>query len=307
VMMGVEKICRKETPDLVMVVGDVNSTIAAGLAAKKLNIDLAHVEAGLRSGDRSMPEEINRIATDSISDMFFITESGAARNLLAEGHEEKTIHFVGNVMIDNLFCQLESLRETPPSDRVRRLHASLQSRYFCLTLHRPSNVDSESELTRILTAISDLARSAPVLFVCHPRTRKNISAFGLDRLFSSFPGPGEAVIDSGMYLIEPLGYNDFLFLWKDAVAVLTDSGGLQEETTALRIPCITLRQTTERPVTVEQGSNEIAGTDPERIIEMGKQVLSGKWKQCGMPQKWDGKAGERIAAVLCRHYRRSAR
>jgi UDP-N-acetylglucosamine 2-epimerase (non-hydrolysing) len=296
IMIKFEEVCVKENPDLVLVVGDVNSTIAAGLVAKKLHIKLAHVEAGLRSGDRDMPEEINRLATDAITDIFFTTEPEATDNLLKEGISEEKIHFVGHVMIDNLFYQMSQLSKIENSLSTCSLKSRLQKPYICMTMHRPSNVDNKETLASLLEAIAKLSETAPVIFPCHPRTRKQIDIFDLSGYFSSIPEQGP--ISKGLYILEPLGYNDFLYLWKDAAVVLTDSGGLQEETTALKIPCITMRENTERPITVECGSNEIAGTDTNMIFELGKKALLEKWKDCRIPELWDGKASERIVEIL---------
>jgi UDP-N-acetylglucosamine 2-epimerase (non-hydrolysing) len=288
IMVKFEEICLKEKPDIVVVVGDVNSTIAAGLTAKKMNSTLAHVEAGLRSGDRTMPEEINRLATDSITDIFFTTEKVGAQNLLKEGHDPETIHFVGHVMIDNLFFQLKNLGESTISSDIINLKNKLPKKYICMTLHRPSNVDNKDKLEKILAAVLNVSKSAPVVFPIHPRTLKSIERFGLKHLLDT-----AAIITT-----QPLDYNDFLYLWKDAAVVFTDSGGLQEETTALKIPCLTLRENTERPITVEIGSNIIVGSNSDKIIMFGKQALAGQWKKCVIPELWDGKASERIAKVL---------
>jgi UDP-N-acetylglucosamine 2-epimerase (non-hydrolysing) len=297
IMIKFEEVCLKEKPDLVLVVGDVNSTIAAGIVVKKLGIMLAHVEAGLRSRDRTMPEEINRIATDAITDIFFTTESEGTKNLLAEGHGADSIHFVGHVMIDNLFHQLAMLGDKPPSEQAFTIKQKLPKKYICLTMHRPSNVDNKEILTRLLTAIETLSLEAPVLFLCHPRTKRNIEAFGLmDKL--THIDKCDSSIASGIILTEPFSYNDFLYLWKDSALVLTDSGGLQEETTALKIPCITMRENTERPITADVGSNEIAGTDPVKILQLGRKALSGTWKHSQIPDLWDGKASERIVGII---------
>lgn len=296
IMVKFEEVCVMEKPDLVLVVGDVNSTIAAGMVAKKLHIKLAHVEAGLRSLDRDMPEEINRLATDAITDIFFTTEPEGNRNLIKEGIPEGKIHFVGHVMIDNLFYQLSRLSEIEQSLSTYSLKSRLNKPYICMTMHRPSNVDDKETLTRLLEAIQKLSESTTVIFPCHPRTQKQIDTFGLSVFFAKIPEQG--MISNGVFILNPLGYNDFLYLWKDAALVLTDSGGLQEETTELKIPCITMRENTERPITSICGSNEIAGTDPEKIYELGKKALSGRWKDCQIPEMWDGKASERIVEIL---------
>jgi len=297
VMVKFEEICLAGRPDYVMVVGDVNSTIAAGLVAKKLGATLVHVEAGLRSGDRLMPEEINRLATDAITDIFFTTEERATGNLVSAGCRPDQVHFVGNVMIDNLFYQLGRLEEAAVSDEVAALKRNLCGKYICLTMHRPSNVDNSEVLETILAAVRDLSREVPVLFPCHPRSRKNITRFGLDRYLSEPESNGGAV-ERGFLRMPPLGYNDFLYLWKDASLVITDSGGLQEETTALEIPCLTIRENTERPVTVEVGSNLIVGSDSAMLKAESANALSGRWKACAVPELWDGRSGERIKTVL---------
>lgn len=293
IMVKFEEVCVKESPDLVLVVGDVNSTIAAGLVAKKLHIKLTHVEAGLRSGDRDMPEEINRLATDAISDIFFTTEPEGTRNLIKEGVPEEKVHFVGHVMIDNLFYQLSNIEKIEKTLSTYSLKNRLKKPYICMTMHRPSNVDNKETLESLLNVIKKLSENSPVIFPCHPRTRKQIDIFGLSGYISFIPETGP--VSSGLFLLDPLGYNDFLYLWKDAALVLTDSGGLQEETTALGIPCITMRENTERPITIECGSNVIVGADTEKILSLGKEALQRTWKNCSIPELWDGKASERIA------------
>jgi UDP-N-acetylglucosamine 2-epimerase (non-hydrolysing) len=300
IMIKFEEVCLSEKPDMVLVVGDVNSTIATGLVAKKLHITLCHVEAGLRSGDRNMPEEINRLATDAITDLFFTTEPEGTKNLLKEGHNPKCVHFVGHVMIDNLFYQLKRLEKEADRlvcESIRSIKRGLPKKYLCMTMHRPSNVDNKEILTGLLTAINRIASKTPIVFPCHPRTRKNIEQFGLSHLFN-LDYAGISNIQSGIIVTEPLGYDDFLYLWKDAAGVLTDSGGLQEETTALKIPCITMRTSTERPVTADVGSNEVVGIDGERIVALAEKMLVGAWKESRIPDLWDGKASERIVKVL---------
>ena len=301
IMMRFEEVCLKEKPDLVLVVGDVNSTIAAGLVAKKLCIDLAHVEAGLRSRDRSMPEEINRIATDSISDLFFTTEKEGSVNLLSEGVKLSQIHFVGNVMIDNLYYELNKMSGGPPSTPGGVMKQKLPQKYICMTMHRPSNVDDKDTITRLLRAIKKISEIAPVIFPCHPRTKKNMERFGLMSLFSEFAAE-KAVCKNGLYITEPLDYDDFLYLWKDASLLLTDSGGLQAETTVLNIPCLTMRDTTECPITIKIGSNILVGTDEDKIVNYGIQALNGNWKKSAIPDLWDGKASERIVDIIKKHY-----
>jgi UDP-N-acetylglucosamine 2-epimerase (non-hydrolysing) len=298
IMIRFEEICLKEKPDLVMVVGDVNSTIATGLVAKKLQVDLAHIEAGLRSGDRTMPEEINRIATDAISDLFFTTEKEGTTNLLREGQAPEKIHFVGHVMIDNLFFQLAKYQGEAPSPLARQLKDHLPSPYICVTLHRPSNVDQAETLTILTRTLAEVAAQAPIIFPCHPRTRKQIERFGLSSFFREADIHSPQSWRSGIYLTDPLGYDDFLYLWRSAALVLTDSGGLQEETTALKIPCLTLRDNTERPITAEIGSNVIVGQDPEKIRHFAAKALAGAWPNSAIPDLWDGQASARIITVL---------
>jgi len=297
IMVRFEKVCEKEKPDLVLVVGDVNSTIATRLVAKKMHIKLAHVEAGLRSRDLTMPEEINRMATDAITDLFFTTEKEGTQNLLAEGHASETIHFVGHVMIDNLFYQLNKFGGKAPSELAGIVKNRLPEQYIAMTMHRPSNVDNEETLRKLVEAIGLLSQRAPIIFPCHPRTRKRIDEFGLTSFFKPLTLNLEP-LKTGIYLTEPMGYDDFLYLWKDAKVVLTDSGGMQEETTALKIPCITMRENTERPITAEVGSNVVVGTDPEKIVRYCNQALNDEWKQSSIPDLWDGKASERIVGVL---------
>jgi UDP-N-acetylglucosamine 2-epimerase (non-hydrolysing) len=296
IMTRFEDVCIKERPQMVIVVGDVNSTIATGLVAKKLQIQLAHIEAGLRSGDRSMPEEINRLATDAITDHFFTTEPQATQNLLNEGVPSEKIHFVGHVMIDNLYFQLSLLANKERLLSTYDLKNRLSKPYICMTMHRPSNVDNKSILSGLLSAVKDLSLKVPVVFTCHPRTRKMIESFNLTSDLLDVPETGQ--LKNGIYILPPLGYDEFLFLWKDAALVLTDSGGLQEETTALKIPCVTMRENTERPITVFEGTNEIVGTDPEKIVEFGKKALGGDWKEHKIPHLWDGNASERIASII---------
>lgn len=276
-------------PDVVLVVGDVNSTIACGLVAVKLGVKLVHVEAGLRSGDRSMPEEINRILTDSISDLLFCTERAGVDNLVAEGVAPEKIHLVGHVMIDTLLQHLERAQESTILDDLRRQGCLNGDGFAVLTLHRPSNVDDPAVFSRILDALDVIQRDMPIFFPVHPRTRKNIAALGLQARVDSL---------SNLHLLDPIGYLDFLKLQSSARIVLTDSGGIQEETTALKIPCLTLRENTERPVTAEIGSNQIVGTDPARIVEAYRKVFSGQWREPQVPPLWDGRAAERIVRVM---------
>lgn len=291
IMVGFEELCMIERPAAVLVVGDVNSTLACSIVAKKLNIPVAHVEAGLRSGDMSMPEEINRLVTDSISDWFFATEPAAVEHLKREGKPDSAVHYVGHVMVDNVLFQAEKLTRADTSDfETAAFKAAAQKdggRYGVVTMHRPSNVDDPIMFARIAGALKEIASELPLIFPVHPRTRANIEKFGIDL------GPN-------VTLAGPQAYMAFLNLWKDAAVVLTDSGGLQEETTALGVPCVTIRENTERPVTVDEGSNVLAGTDPEKIMLEARKVLRGEGKQGRRPQLWDGKAAERIVDVLAR-------
>jgi UDP-N-acetylglucosamine 2-epimerase (non-hydrolysing) len=286
IMVGFEELCQREPPAAVLVVGDVNSTLACSIVAKKLNIPVAHVEAGLRSGDMTMPEEINRLVTDSISDWFFVTEPSAAEHLRREGKKDDAIHYVGHVMVDNLLYQAEKLAKTNAefeTSAFKRTHP----RYGVVTLHRPSNVDSAEAMGAVAGALMEIASELPLIFPVHPRTRANLERFEIDL------GPNIA-------LVGPQAYMPFLHLWKDAVVVLTDSGGLQEETTALGVPCITIRNNTERPITVDEGTNVLAGTDPRRIVDEARKVLAGNGKRGKRPMLWDGKAATRIVTILAR-------
>lgn len=287
VMIEMEKILAAGRPDLLLVVGDVNSTMAGALVAVKMGIPVAHVEAGLRSFDRTMPEEINRMVTDIVADLLFTTEPGAKRNLLKEGVDESKIHFVGNVMIDSLrfygplaerSAILEDLRLAPRG-------------YGLVTLHRPSNVDDPASLERILGALVELGSRCPLVFPAHPRTRKIMTSGGFDV-------PAERV-----RVLDPVGYLDFVKLMTHARIVLTDSGGIQEETTVLGVPCLTIRENTERPVTVEIGTNRLVGMEPERIVEEGRNVLDGPQRAGRIPELWDGKASERIVRVIDEYFR----
>jgi len=287
IMLAFEEFCRDRPPALVLVVGDVNSTLACSIVAKKQNIPVGHVEAGLRSRDLTMPEEINRIVTDSISDLFFVTEPSGVKNLLDEGKPAESIHHVGHVMVDNLMYQRDKLVVTDVSTFES---AGLKSRigaYGVVTLHRPSNVDTREALERTAALLRGVADRIPLVFPVHPRTRGNLDKFAISL--------GDRVVLTG-----PLPYMDFLNLWKDARFVLTDSGGLQEETTALGVPCITVRENTERPITVEEGTNVVAGTDPEKVKIEAIRVLEGRGKLGHRPALWDGRAAERIVAILAR-------
>ncbi|OEZ89766.1 UDP-2,3-diacetamido-2,3-dideoxy-D-glucuronate 2-epimerase [Janthinobacterium sp. HH106] len=289
IMLAFEQLCKAERPAAVLVVGDVNSTLACSIAAKKLGIPVAHVEAGLRSGDMGMPEEINRLVTDSISDWFFVTEPSAVEHLRREGKPDAAVHYVGHVMVDNVLYQAEKLgRESPrqfEASAFKAAHSGAGARYGVVTLHRPSNVDSAEDMRKVAGALVEIAAELPLIFPVHPRTRANLDKFGIDL------GPN-------ITLVGPQSYMAFLDLWKDAALVLTDSGGLQEETTALGVPCITIRENTERPITVDEGSNVLAGTDPLRIVAEARKVLRGEGKQGRRPYLWDGQAAQRIVAQL---------
>ncbi|MFH1051385.1 MAG: UDP-N-acetylglucosamine 2-epimerase (non-hydrolyzing) [bacterium] len=282
IMLEFEKVCIVVRPDLVIVVGDVNSTIACALTAIKLGIRVAHVESGLRSGDRTMPEEINRITTDSICDYCFVTEQSGLDNLLKEGRNPESVFFTGNTMIDSQFYASEKAKKS----RIMNKLNLCEKEYILITLHRPSNVDSEEQLRSILEIFSEFSSIRKIVFPVHPRTRKNISNFGLEYLVKD---------NSNIMLTEPLGYIDFLNLMMNSDFVLTDSGGIQEETTALGIPCITTRTTTERPVTIDLGTNRLILPTPENIRIAIAEFIEGKRpKPRGSIPYWDGKAGERI-------------
>ena len=285
IMVTFEELCQNDRPDLIIVVGDVNSTLACSVVAKKLSIDVAHVEAGLRSFDLSMPEEINRMVTDSISDYFFVTEESGVTNLMQEGKSKDRIHFVGNVMIDNLFYQCGKLDgDVPGRFPTSEIKKKLRD-YAFLTLHRPSNVDTRSGFHEIAEALNAIAGKMPILFPVHPRTKKMIDEFNIH-------------LSDKIFLFSPLSFKESLFLWKDARVVLTDSGGLQEETTALGVPCVTIRENTERPITIKMGTNILAGTKKESIFKAFEEAVVRPKAQFKVPPKWDGKAAERIWEIL---------
>lgn len=290
IMKRFEPVLLEDRPVAVLVVGDVNSTIACALVAVKLQIPVIHVEAGLRSGDRTMPEEINRILTDQLSDLLFTTESDALANLEREGITADKVHFAGNVMIDTL--QFNLRHAIPARETIAQLEAkagvSPEQGYGLLTLHRPANVDDPAVLERLIRVLAKISLETPLLFPIHPRTRACIERAGLNSVLD----------DSHIFTLEPQGYLEMLGLMRDARLVLTDSGGIQEETTALGVPCVTLRENTERPITVSQGTNTIVGTDAEKILACYNDVISGGGKSGRVPELWDGNAAQRIVATL---------
>lgn len=285
VMMAFEEVLKQEKPDLVIVVGDVNSTAACSMVAAKMHTKIAHVEAGLRSFDRRMPEEINRLVTDVLSDFLFVTEKSGLENLKHEGIDDAKVHFVGHVMIDSLIY-FEPMAEK--STVLQDLNLAPKS-YGLITLHRPSNVDHKENFLKLLNAFEHIEKQIPLIFPIHPRSQKMIDQLGLREKVENM---------KNLRLLEPLGYLDFMKLLHNAKMVLTDSGGLQEETTYLGIPCITMRENTERPITVEVGTNVLVGTDTERIIEEAQKILDGNAKKGQIPDLWDGKAAERIVKIL---------
>jgi UDP-N-acetylglucosamine 2-epimerase (non-hydrolysing) len=280
IMMAFEPVVLAEKPDLLMVYGDVNSTVATALVCAKLHVPVAHVEAGLRSRDRRMPEEINRLVTDQLADILFTPSPDGDENLLKEGAAAEKIHCVGNVMIDTLVRLLPQAEAGWPALK-ERLNLS---RFGLVTLHRPSNVDEPEMLRSLLLTLAEISEEVPLLFPMHPRTRSRIEAFGLPI--------------GSLQLVEPLGYLDFLALQSQAALVITDSGGIQEETTYLGVPCLTVRENTERPITVTMGTNELVGQDMGLLRERAAAIIAGEGKTGSRPALWDGKAGERIADVV---------
>lgn len=294
IMKRLEPVLLEERPSLMIVVGDVTSTMAATITAVKLGIKVAHIESGLRSFDRTMPEEINRLLTDAIADYHFTTEESANQNLMREGIPPEKVFFVGNTMIDTL---LKHVQRTSSSTILETIGISPKG-YGVITLHRPSNVDSPENLRNILEALSEIGTGIPLIFPVHPRTRKRIEEFGLSGLVSTGQCSGTAS-EKRIILTDPLGYLDFLKLTKESRIVFTDSGGIQEETTVLGVPCLTLRENTERPVTVTCGTNTLVGMDCNLIVAEGKKRLD---KGCGdwtVPPLWDGRAAERVADIIC--------
>lgn len=278
IMIEFEKVLLKESPDLVVVVGDVNSTLACALTASKLNIKVAHIEAGLRSFDRSMPEETNRIIVDQISDYLFITEKDAEKNLLDENIKKNKIFFVGNLMIDTLLMHKE---------KASKINPIIKGDYVVLTLHRPSNVDSRNSLNNLLEIIDEIQSKIKILWPIHPRTKQKIESFNFD--LSKM---------KNLTIVEPLGYLEFMNAVMNSKFVLTDSGGIQEETTVLNIPCITLRENTERPITCEKGTNYLTGVNKEIVLNTVNEILNNNKKEYQRIELWDGKAASRIVSIL---------
>jgi UDP-N-acetylglucosamine 2-epimerase (non-hydrolysing) len=285
VMIRFEEVCLKEKPDLVMVVGDVNSTLACSLVAAKLHIPVAHVEAGLRSRNRRMPEEVNRILTDQISDYLFTTSEDAGTNLLQEGIAADKIHFVGNVMIDTL---LKNVVHAEASTVLDDLELTPRT-YAVLTLHRPSNVDDRDELIHLFSIFKEVQDRIPIIYPTHPRTLKTIASLGMDEMLTVMPA---------FVFCDPLGYLDFLKLMKNAKLVLTDSGGIQEETTVLGVPCLTLRNETERPVTITHGTNILVKKDRNKILAAIDDILAGRLVPDARPPLWDGHSAQRIVSII---------
>jgi UDP-N-acetylglucosamine 2-epimerase (non-hydrolysing) len=315
VLIQFEKVLLKEQPDLVIVVGDVNSTLACTLAAAKLHIPVAHVEAGLRSFDRKMPEEINRLVTDALSDYLFTPSPDGDENLLKEGIPREKIFLVGDIMVDSLLFNLENAKKTDILERLS-LKSNKESPlptsvmpYALLTLHRPSNVDNQTSFDRIIQGLLEVASKIPILFPIHPRTKKQVKLFGIESAFEFHASPDlspedyyeDITLKKKIHCFEPLRYLDFLNLMAHAKIVLTDSGGIQEETTVLDIPCITLRDTTERPITLTEGTNVLVHDDPQKIVSEATKVLEGKARQGKCPSIWDGHTAERIVDILAKN------
>ena len=286
IMIRFEPIVQEFQPDYVLVVGDVNSTLACAVVAVKLHVKLIHVEAGLRSFDKTMPEETNRILTDHISDLLFVSESAGIENLKTEGIDPKKVHFVGNVMIDTLMANLEKAQK---SDILRQLNLKVRD-YAVITLHRPSNVDNPTAFAQLIEAFEEIQKDLKLVFPIHPRTRARIAAANLDKRLEAMPN---------MIVTEPLGYLDFLRLNSEAAFVMTDSGGIQEETTVLGVACLTLRENTERPVTVELGTNQLVPLRPEAIVRSVRQIRQNRNNQKHqIPPLWDGQAAQRITQII---------
>lgn len=288
IMLELEKVLLKEKPDLVVVVGDVNSTLAAALTAVKCKIKVAHVEAGLRSFDREMPEELNRLLTDHVADFLFTTEKSGNRNLANEGIDKRDIFFVGNVMIDSLLSHKEKAKQSKIMEKMKLE----KNKFAALTLHRPSNVDNKEPLKYVLDILNEIQKSIKIVFPVHPRTMKNLKNFDLLKYAKS---------QENLIITEPIGYLNFMNLMINSKFVITDSGGIQEETTVLGVPCITMRNNTERPVTVEQGTNILVSTDKAEILKAANKLLKGASFKPKIPRFWDGKAAERIVKIILKN------
>ena len=290
IMIAFERVALREKPNLVIVVGDVNSTLACALVSSKLNIEIAHIEAGLRSFDRTMPEEINRTVTDSLSDYLFVSERSGLRNLKSEGIDANKVYFVGNIMIDTLSANL------PIINRSNILNeCELTNREYCvMTLHRPSNVDSQETLCEIFDVLSSISKKIQIVYPIHPRAKKMMKKHNFSNKFGKL---------DNLLVVDPLGYIDFIGLIKESKFVITDSGGIQEESTFLGIPCLTIRKNTERPVTVEKGTNYLVGRNKTNVLRCVKKILNGESKQGSIPELWDGKTAERIIEVLAKEQR----
>jgi UDP-N-acetylglucosamine 2-epimerase (non-hydrolysing) len=304
VMIEFERVLFEEKTDLVVVVGDVNSTLACTLTSVKLNIPVAHVEAGLRSFDRTMPEEINRLVTDALSAYLFTPSPDGDENLLREGIPREKIYRVGDIMVDSLLYHLEEAKRSDIFARLGLLKGAIANPdsvvpYALLTLHRPSNVDEEDSFKKIVAALDIIAERIPIIFPVHPRTKKQLSLLGVEETIRFHNIQEKVDLSSpGIHGLDPLGYLDFLSLMTRAKLVLTDSGGIQEETTVLGIPCLTLRDTTERPITIKEGTNILVWNDTQKIVEEAFKILDGKGKKAKMPEYWDGKTAERIIKIL---------
>lgn len=285
IIQGLETTVNEYQPDIMLVVGDVNSTLAASIVANKSGIQLAHIESGLRSFDKTMPEEHNRNITDAISDLFFITEQSGWDNLISEGHSESSMHFVGNTMIDTLVAYDDDIKASEIMQKVN----PEGSEYVLMTMHRPGNVDSLEGLQKLVHVVESISKELKIIFPIHPRTRKRLEEFGFSDALTN---------NSNVVLADPMGYLDFQHLILNAFMVLTDSGGIQEETTFRQVPCITLRPNTERPSTIDIGSNVLMDFDVEKIMEVVDQIRTNNFKSYGIPPKWDGKSTERIFEIL---------
>lgn len=285
IMIAFEQVILQVKPSLIIVVGDVNSTLACSLVASKLDIKTAHVEAGLRSFDRTMPEEINRMVTDSLSDYLFVSEKSGLRNLKSEGITSNKIYFVGNIMIDTLLLHMQVINKS----NILNEYGLTKGKYSVITLHRPSNVDSDETLLKTFDILNSVSQKIKIVYPIHPRTKKMIKKHNLMNKFRKL---------NNLQMVNPLGYIDFIKLMKESRFVLTDSGGIQEESTYLGIPCITLRENTERPVTIEKGTNHLAGRNKQKILAKVKDILNGNQKNGKIPELWDGKTAGRIVKIL---------